>query len=73
MSDPLDDLLAEPLLQPPEYFAHNVMQKIHSLSEKQVVKKTTIWEWLALAGGFLLGAQSLWGFITVAWLAGSAG
>ncbi len=73
MSGPFDDLLAEPLLQPPDYFAHNIMQKINALPENQVVKKTTIWEWLALVSGVLLGAQPLWGFITVAWLAGSAG
>jgi hypothetical protein len=74
MSDPLDRLLSEPLLQPPADFTERVMQRIQTLPAPAPSRRRAGWlAWLALAAGALLGAAQLAGFMFGIWTAATAG
>lgn len=74
MSDPMDRLLSEPLLQPPDDFTERVMQRIQTLPAPAPSRRRAGWlAWLALAAGALLGAAQLAGFMFGIWTAATAG
>ena len=74
MSNPLDRLLSEPLLQPPADFTERVMQRIQTLPAPAPSRRRAGWlAWLALAAGALLGAAQLAGFMFGIWTAATAG
>jgi len=74
MTDPLDRLLSEPLLQPPADFTERVMQRIQTLPAPAPSRRRAGWlAWLALAAGALLGAAQLAGFMFGIWTASTAG
>ena len=74
MSDPLDRLLSEPLLQPPADFTERVMQRIQTLPAPAPSRQRAGWlAWFALAAGALLGAAQLAGFMFGIWTAATAG
>ena len=74
MSDPLDRLLSEPLLQPPADFTERVMQRIRALPAPAPSRQRAGWlAWFALAAGALLGAAQLAGFMFGIWTAATAG
>lgn len=66
----LDAMLSEDWLQAPDDFTQQVMQGSQSaeLSHKESLVSQWL-QWVALAGGFLLGAQQLITFMFGVWLA----
>ena len=74
MTDPLDRLLTEQSLQPPDDFTARVLQRVQHLPEPARPLPRSGWlAWIALAGGALLGAAQLAGFVFGIWTAASAG
>lgn len=75
MSDELDRLLDAAGLEPPDDFAGRVMRRLaRERVEPRVPRRAPGWaQWLALAGGALLGGAQLAGFVFGLWAAGTAG
>ena len=74
MTDPLDRLLSEPMLRPPDDFTERVMQRIRALPVPAPSPRPAGWlAWIALAGGALLGTAQLAGFMFGIWTASTAG
>lgn len=72
--DPLEQLLKAGPLQVPEGFSGRIMQRIQYLPLPERDSKPLEWlQWLALAGGALLGLEQLTAFMFGVWLASSAG
>lgn len=69
----LDAMLSEDRLQAPDDFTQRVMQEIQTSQPVHKPSLLTQWlQWVALAGGFLLGAQQLLSFMFGVWLATAA-
>lgn len=68
--DPLDELLSQPLVSPPNVFTHKVMERI---AFEPLPHKITTWlQWVAIAGTVALGIEQVLGFIFGIWLVSSA-
>ncbi len=72
--DPLQQLLQTDLLQTPGDFTTRVMAQIQYLPMPERETKSLEWlQWLALAGGALLGLEQLAAFMFGIWVASTAG
>lgn len=72
--DPLEQLLQTNLLQPADDFTAKVMVQIQYLPMPEREAKPLEWlQWLALAGGALLGLEQLGAFMFGVWVASAAG
>ena len=72
--DPLQQLLQTDLLQTPGDFTTRVMAQIQYLPMPERETKSLEWlQWLALAGGALLGLEQLAAFMFGVWVASTAG
>jgi hypothetical protein len=70
--DPLEQWLHTDLVQVPDDFTARVMQQIHTLPFPPA--KSLEWlQWLALAGGVLVGVVQLVGFVFGVWALSAAG
>jgi hypothetical protein len=64
----LDDLMQQPLLNPPEHFSQTVIQDINAIPDRQKPQDKANWlTWLALAGSGILGLSQLVGFAFSLW------
>lgn len=73
-NDPLEQLLHHDPLEPPDDFTARVMERIHYLPLPEREAKPLEWlQWLALAGGALLGLEPLAAFMFGVWVVSSAG
>jgi hypothetical protein len=75
MSDPIEDLLQNGLLNPPDHFATAVMARVAALPvplPRQTPQRTVL-QWLALAGAGLVGVGQLVSFMFGVWAATAAG
>lgn len=69
----LDAMLSEDWLQAPDDFAQRVMREIKTTERVHKPSFASQWlQWIALVGGFLLGAQQLITFMFGVWLATAA-
>lgn len=73
-NDPLEQLLQTDMLQPPEGFSARVMERIQYLPLPETEAKPLEYlQWLALAGGVLLGLEQLAAFMFGIWMTSAAG